>query len=170
VVVDVAPVDYDGRSEFSGYVDGLRSIDLDQLQSRQSADDQLADAVPSRTVRSFLLQNLRRNGDGQPAGWHWQMNLQLLGDQLDALSGFPQLDSPPYQGPTLWVAGADSNYIKPEYASVMRELFPQVRTIKIKNAAHWVHSEQPDVFLGVLNAFLDRTTDPRSSVSRPSPK
>ena len=47
----------------------------------------------------------------------------------------------------------------------MRELFPQVRTIKIKNAAHWVHSEQPEVFLGVLNAFLDRTADPRSSVS-----
>ncbi|HEY9294439.1 MAG TPA: alpha/beta fold hydrolase [Microlunatus sp.] len=158
-VVDIAPVDYRGKSEFDGYVAAMRSIDLDQLQSRVEADDQLRDGVPNPTVRSFLLQNLRR-GDSDHPGWHWQMNLRLLGDQLDRLTDWPDpfpigregRDS--YQGPTLWVAGADSDYIRPEYTPTMKRLFPQVRSVKIKGARHWVHSEQPDIFVQVLRRFL----------------
>ena len=159
VVVDIAPVDYHGRSEFGSYVDALRSVDLDSLSSRQAADDQLRDQVPDPVVRSFLLQNLRRGtGTGSPDGWHWQMNLQLLGDRLEVLAGFPELDAKPFQGPTLWVGGADSDYIIDAYAEPMKRLFPQVRTVKIKNAAHWVHSEQPEVFTEVLRSFLSRTS------------
>ena len=153
VVVDIAPVDYHGQSEFGSYVDALRAVDLGGLGSRQAADDQLRDQVPDPTVRSFLLQNLRR-GTADGAGWHWQMNLQLLGDQLEVLGGFPDLDAAPYEKPTLWVAGADSDYIQPAYAGTMRRLFPQVRTVKIKNARHWVHSEQPEIFIQVLRNFL----------------
>lgn len=156
VVVDIAPVDYHGQSEFRSYIDALRSVDLGTLPSRQAADDQLRDRVPDPTVRSFLLQNLRR-GTGAGAGWHWQMNLRLLADQLEVLGGFPELDTGPYQGPTLWVGGADSDYIRPEYADTMKRLFPQVHTVKIKNARHWVHSEQPQIFVEVLRNFLSRT-------------
>ena len=35
----------------------------------------LRDDVPNDTVRSFLLQNLRRDGDA----WRWQVNLEVLG-------------------------------------------------------------------------------------------
>jgi pimeloyl-ACP methyl ester carboxylesterase len=89
------------------------------------------------------------------------MNLRLLGDHLDVLSGFPELDAPPYSGPTLWVAGAQSDYIGPEAYPQMKELFPQVRSVKIKNAGHWVHSEQPEIFTDVLRTFLARADDAR---------
>lgn len=158
VVTDIAPVDYGGRGEFDQYVSAMRGLDLATLPSRQAADDQLAEGVPDPTIRSFLLQNLRRGGDSDMR-WHWQMNLQLLGDRLDVLSGFPELDAAPFDGPTLWVAGADSDYIRPEDLPTMRRLFPQVRQVKIKNAGHWVHSEQPGIFVDVLRAFLSRTAD-----------
>jgi pimeloyl-ACP methyl ester carboxylesterase len=162
VVVDIAPVDYGGRGEFDRYVDAMRAIDLTTLPSRQAADEQMADAVGDPTVRGFLLQNLRRGGGPDPdARWHWQMNLRLLGDHLDVLSGFPELDAPPYSGPTLWVAGAQSDYIGPEAYPQMKELFPQVRSVKIKNAGHWVHSEQPEIFTDVLRTFLARADDAR---------
>ncbi|QDP97039.1 alpha/beta fold hydrolase [Microlunatus elymi] len=162
-VVDIAPVDYRGKSEFDRYADAMRSVDLDQLRSRSEADDQLRSAVPDPTVRGFLLQNLRRSAGGSHhAGWHWQMNLRLLGDQLDRLTDWPDPFPgrgnvlPSYPGPTLWVAGADSDYIKPEYAPAMKGLFPRVRSIKIKSARHWVHSEQPEIFVQVLRRFLDQ--------------
>lgn len=157
VVVDIAPVDYGGRGEFSRYVEAMQALDLGTLPSRQAADEQLAEKVPDRTVRGFLLQNLRRGGDGSNTNWHWQMNLRLLGDRLEVLSGFPELDTPPYDGPTLWIAGADSDYIGQEHAAAMKKLFPQVRSVKIKNAAHWVHAEQPEIFTEVLRTFLSRT-------------
>ena len=37
----------------------------------------------------------------------------------------------------------------------MDELFPATRLVKIKNAGHWVHSEQPEVFLETMRRFLD---------------
>ncbi|SDT37984.1 alpha/beta fold hydrolase [Microlunatus soli] len=156
-VVDIAPVDYTGGSEFVPYVQGMRSVDLGTLRSRAEADQQLRATVPAQSVRSFLLQNLRRGSDDDQTGWHWQMNLQLLGDQLATLGGWPDPHAEPYPGPTLWVGGADSNYIRPEYAPAMRGLFPQLRTVKIKNARHWVHSDQPEVFTAVLKDFLSRT-------------
>jgi pimeloyl-ACP methyl ester carboxylesterase len=30
----------------------------------------------------------------------------------------------------------------------MDELFPATRLVTIKNAGHWVHSEQPEIFTG----------------------
>ena len=73
VVVDVAPADYPakgGRTEdpdeeaspFAAYIDAMRALDLDALQSRGDADEALKEAVPSTMVRSFLLQSLVREG------------------------------------------------------------------------------------------------------------
>lgn len=149
-VVDIAPVSYPGQRDFAVYIEAMRSLDLDTLPSREAADRQLAAAVPSASVRAFLLQNLRRDG----TGWRWQMNLALLGDHLDTLGGWPEPDAAPYPGPTLWIAGAESDYVRTEYEPIMRGWFPQLRTVRVKGAGHWVHSEQPDTFGQVLEKFL----------------
>lgn len=156
VVVDIAPVSYDGLSQFATYVRAMRSIDLDTLAGRGPAEEQLVDSVPDPAVRSFLLQNLRRDGQG----WRWQMNLSALGDQLDRVGGWEETarsSEPftPYEGDTLWIAGAESTYITVAHDAVMRTLFPTTRLIKVKGASHWVHSDQPDVFAGILARFLD---------------
>ena len=114
---------------------------------------QLESYVPDPGVRSFLLQNLRRDHGSHP-GWRWQMNLQLLGDHLPEMGSWPELDVPPYTGPVLWLGGADSRYIQPEYAAAMRALFPRVQLVKIKGAGHWVHSDQPQVFIATIRQFL----------------
>ena len=152
-VVDVSPVRYRSMGTFAGYVRGMRALDLNTLTDRAAADRGLQEAVPDPTVRGFLLQNLRRDGQG----WRWQMNLQLLGDHLDVLGDWPTPSAPPYPGPTLWVAGAGSDYITSDYAPAMRQLFPRVTLLTVKNAGHWVHSEQPEVFLAALKAFLARS-------------
>jgi pimeloyl-ACP methyl ester carboxylesterase len=160
-VVDVAPVAYDHLSQFEGYVAALRGLDLDALSQRGDADTAMSEAVPDATVRAFLLQNLRRDGDG----WRWQMNLDVLGDDLAVIGGWPgdQLAGvPPYDGPVLWVAGERSGYITPEYAEAMDRWFPRNRLTTVKNAGHWVHSEQPEVFVEVLRRFVDGAgADPR---------
>ena len=152
-VVDVSPVEYEAAREFEGYIRAMRALDLSTLERRGDADEALTEAVPSPTVRSFLLQNLRRTDDG----WAWQPNLEVLGRDLEALGGWPEdelADLPPYDGRTLWVAGADSGYVEDEYAQAMDRHFPRNRKVTIKDAGHWVHSEQPEVFTEVLRRFL----------------
>jgi pimeloyl-ACP methyl ester carboxylesterase len=152
-VVDVAPVAYDHLSQFEGYVAAMRALDLASLAQRGDADTAMSEAVPDPTVRAFLLQNLRRDGDG----WRWQMNLDVLGDDLAVIGGWPEdalAGLAPYDGRVLWVAGARSDYITPAYAAAMDRWFPRNRLTTVKDAGHWVHSEQQDVFVDVLRHFL----------------
>ncbi|HET8795525.1 MAG TPA: alpha/beta fold hydrolase [Arthrobacter sp.] len=150
VVVDISPVSGGSMGEFEHLLDSLASLRLEKLSRRKDADEALAEAIPQRTVRGFLLQNLRSSDDG----FRWQANLELLRDELPAIGGFPTLNADRFEHPVLWVAGQKSPYIKPEHAPVMRELFPRTAQITIKDAGHWVHSERPEVFVSVLRNFL----------------
>jgi esterase len=152
-VVDVSPVPTSEISQFAGFIEGMRSLDLSTLSDRADADRQLAASVPDPTIRSFLLQNLRRD-PGRDGRWRWQMNLELLGDQLDIMGSWTDPDADPYPGPVLWLAGERSGYVRRDHAPAMRTLFPRVQLVTIKNAGHWVHSEQPDVVVAVLRRFL----------------
>jgi pimeloyl-ACP methyl ester carboxylesterase len=166
VVVDIAPVSYPptgGRTDdpdeeaspFGAYIEAMRALDLDQLTTRDEADAALRDVIPSRMVRSFLLQSLVREGLGTDGGWRWRLNLELLDRDLGELRGFP---APPpgavFEGPVLWIAGANSTYVLDEDRPHMDALFPATRLVRIKKAGHWVHSEQPEVFLETLRRFL----------------
>jgi pimeloyl-ACP methyl ester carboxylesterase len=168
VAVDIAPVEYPlagGRTEdpheeaspFAAYIEAMQAVDLTTLAGRQQADDALRDVVPSRMVRGFLLQNLEREGT---AGWRWRLNLEVLCRDLDRLRGFPE--TPPgarYEGPVLWIAGANSHYVLDRDRERMQQLFPSTRLVRIKNAGHWVHSEQPEIFLETLKRFLASVQD-----------
>ena len=167
VVVDIAPVEYPlagGRTDdpdeeaspFAAFIAAMRAVDLDRLKTRDEAEAALRSAVPSRMVRSFLLQSLVRDGVGAGGGWRWRLNLEALDRDLRHLRGFPE--PPPgatFDGPVLWLAGENSTYVLPEDRARMEELFPRTRLVRIKNAGHWVHSEQPEVFLETLRRFLD---------------
>ncbi|MBW8750039.1 MAG: alpha/beta fold hydrolase [Propionibacteriales bacterium] len=153
-VVDVSPVGYGTGSEFAGYISAMQGLDLSTLRQRDDAEAALEAAVPNTTVRSFLLQNLRRDGDS----WRWQVNLDVLGAELDEVTAWPddQLEGvAPYEGPVLWIGGARSDYVRDEYAGAMDHWFPHNRRVTVKNAGHWVHSEQPEVFVEVLRQFTD---------------
>jgi pimeloyl-ACP methyl ester carboxylesterase len=163
VVVDISPSVYPetgGRTEdpdeeaspFAAFIAAMRAIDLDGLATREDADAALRTAVPSDMVRAFLLQSLVRDGS---TGWRWRLNLELLGRDLGVLRGFP--DPPPgavFDGPTLWIAGAQSTYVLDADRPRMEELFPRVRLVRVKHAGHWVHSEAPEVFTEAVRRFL----------------
>jgi pimeloyl-ACP methyl ester carboxylesterase len=153
-VVDVSPVAYRTGDEFAGYIQAMQGLDLAALEQRSDAEEALEAAVPNTTVRGFLLQNLRREGES----WRWQVNLDVLGEELAELTDWPEdqlSGSSPYDGPVLWVAGARSDYVREEYAEAMDRWFPNNRRVTLKNAGHWVHSEQPEVFVEVLRQFVD---------------
>ena len=153
VVVDVSPVTYHHSDEFRGYIDAMQSVDLSALDRRLEADEQLRDVVPNDSVRSFLLQNLRQD-HGE---WSWQLNLDVIRRDLAVLGEWPDdrlAGTAPYDGPVLWVAGAESRYVRDDYVEPMDRWFPSNRRVTIKGAGHWVHSEQPRVFVEVLRRFL----------------
>ena len=59
-----------------------------------------------------------------------------------------------YRGPSLFVAGGRSSYIKPEHRPVIARLFPEAEHTVIEGAGHWVHPERPAEFLDRVRPFL----------------
>jgi pimeloyl-ACP methyl ester carboxylesterase len=137
----------------------MRGLDLEDLTSRAEAELALSQAVPDPVVRGFLLQNLRRHreADRGGPGWYWQPNLEVIGERLDAITGWPAQELAgvaPYDGPVLWVRGERSDYVADEHVAAMAALFPKMRKVTVKGSGHWVHSEQPEAFASVMRAFL----------------
>lgn len=150
VIVDISPSPSDGAGEFEHLLGSLASVDLAQVQRRADAEAQLLDLIPNTTVRGFLLQNLH-SGDH---GYSWRANLDLLRSSLPVIGAFPHLDAT-FDHPVLWVAGERSDYISDADRPEMERLFPATRLVTIKGAGHWVHSEQPAIFVEALRIFLE---------------
>jgi len=148
VVVDIAPVTYSGR--LGVLLDVLLELPLGRIERRAEADEWLKGRIPDKAVRDYLLQNLVREEDG----WRWRTNLRALRDGLDLISGFPEVPGGVrYPGPTLFIHGSRSDYVKPEYLPRMRQRFPRMERMALE-AGHWVYAEQPEAFLAALEAFL----------------
>lgn len=158
-VVDISPAASHSFTEFETFLDGMLGMDLASVTSRADADELMRDAAPNPAVRGFLLQNLRREGDG----WRWLPNLEGLRRDIADIAGWPAerlAGLPPFDGPVLWLAGADSPYVREENEDAMRELFPRTRLVTVKDAGHWVHSEQPGITIAALRALVTSERGP----------
>ena len=59
-----------------------------------------------------------------------------------------------YNGPVLFLAGANSNYILPQDGLLIRQQFPNSEVKKIANAGHWCRQENPKDFNAAVKEFL----------------
>ena len=59
-----------------------------------------------------------------------------------------------FQGPTLFIGGADSDYIPVADHDLIKELFTKAEFKYIAGAGHWVHSQKPKEFLDCLLDFV----------------
>jgi pimeloyl-ACP methyl ester carboxylesterase len=147
IVADIAPVPY--SPAFRDLAAAMQALPLAPGLTRAVADARLAVAIADPGLRAFLLQNLRVGA--QPG---WRIGLAEIVSALPAIEGWNAPDGVIYPGPTLFVAGTRSDYIRPEHRPAIRALFPAARFVAVKHAGHWVHAENPAGFVGVVEAFL----------------
>jgi len=154
VVVDIAPVERE--TGFGAYIDAMAEVPLAACDSRSDVEEHLQDVVHDKMVRSFLLQNVVR----EDTGFRWRINLAALDAGMDEIADFPAPDHHQsyahnsFLGQTLFVAGANSDYIQPHHTADITRLFPKADIAHIPGAGHWLHAEAPEVFLKELTAFL----------------
>ena len=148
IVADIAPVAY-AHSQLD-YVRAMQAVDLAVIGRRSEGDAALAARVPEPAVRAFLLQSLAIGENGAA----WKLNLAALADQMPAIMDFPELGAT-FPGPTLFVTGAASDYVRPAHWPRIRALFPAAEHRAIAGAGHWLHADAPGPFLAAVSAFLD---------------
>lgn len=148
VVADIAPVAY--NHDQTQHIDAMRRLDLHGLTSRSEADRRLSATVPNPALRAFFLQSLDLKA--QPPVW--RLNLDVLEEQMPLIVGWPGTTGQ-FEGPTLFLAGALSHYVKPDYRDIIRQSFPKSHFAKLPGAGHWLHAERPREFEKAVQVFLN---------------
>lgn len=147
IVADIAPVAY--SHDQTRHITAMRALDLTGLASRAEADQRLAATVTDPALRAFFLQSLDLKST--PPGW--RINLDVLEAEMPKIIGWPQVAGR-FDGPTLFLSGALSHYVLPEYRDAIRALFPGARFAKLPGAGHWLHAEKPREFEETVRVFL----------------
>ncbi|WP_136439382.1 alpha/beta fold hydrolase [Pacificoceanicola onchidii] len=148
IVADIAPVAY-GHSQIQ-FIEAMRAVDLSRVEKRSDATEQLAASVPDKTLQSFFTQSLDLKGK------RWVLNLDVLASEMDKILSFPEVTGQ-FSGPTLFLSGAESDYVLPEHRPKIRSHFPKARFAKLPGAGHWLHAEKPRDFEASVRAFLSLT-------------
>jgi esterase len=163
VVVDIAPKNYfllNDESQYYLHKNILRAmleIDFTRIESRKQVEIFLLERIDSHEIVQFLLKNVHRNKESHR--YEWRINVQALYDNLDEIiegvnANWFDDRLPIYNYPVLFIKGAKSNYILPEDYSSIKRIYPEANIVEIPDAGHWLHAEQPKLFMDALYAFL----------------
>lgn len=147
IVVDIVPKHYPVHHD--AILDGLKSISLGTITSRQEADKLLSDQVPEPEVRQFLLKNLSRKTEG---GFEWKINLAAIDRNIEQM-GTGMIYSGKYDGPALFVKGKKSNYYGEGDEAFIRTIFPKAEFASL-DTGHWVQAENPVEFSKLVLNYL----------------
>jgi pimeloyl-ACP methyl ester carboxylesterase len=147
IVGDIAPRHYPIHHQ--RILEGLNALNLQTLQSRKEADELLAAYIPEAGIRQFLLKSLGRGAEG----FVWKINLPVITANIENVGEALEEDST-YEGPCLFLGGANSNYILPSDLPDIYAHFPNYEWVSIPDAGHWLHAEQPEAVVKAIRRFL----------------
>ena len=139
VVADIAPVAYAGQH--AGVFDALQQVVEAGCESRQAAGEVLAGLIEDPGVRGYLLMGL----ESRAGTYDWRFNLKGLLRGYVRLCAAPDFDHV-FAGQTLFLRGADSDYVCAEHESIMKQWFTESHLVSLAAAGHWLHVDQPEAF------------------------
>ena len=147
VVADIAPKAYPVHHE--QILAGLKSLDFSILKSRGDVDATLESFIPELGVRQFLMKSIYWVEKGKLG---LRFNVEAIDKSIE-LIGEATLDSQ-FEGETMFIRGANSNYISDQDFEDIKLAFPNSTLETIQGAGHWLHAEKPKEFLEKTIGFL----------------
>jgi pimeloyl-ACP methyl ester carboxylesterase len=148
IVVDISPRFYEPHHD--DILNSLKLLQSKKLKSRTEAEQILEQKIKDKGVRLFLLKNLKRETDNTLS---LKPNIDVFLKNKDEI-GKELPENLAFEGSSLFLGGENSNYIAEKDTVLIAKHFSNFRIEKIQNAGHWVHAENPRIFLEKLKSFI----------------
>jgi len=153
IVADISPVQY--PAHHTKIIEGLKAIDLSQVNKRSDADKQLAPYVDNIGVRQFLLRNLAADTEAKNNQYSFKCSLEFIANCYQQIMEGYQ-GSNKFNKPTLFIKGGDSDYIQLAHKEIINKILPSSTVKIIQGAGHWLHAEKTTAFNKIVSDFLER--------------
>jgi esterase len=162
-VADIAPKNYMKEDENQFFLHrniflAMMEMNLSGLQNRKEVEDQLSEKINDHRTVQFLLKNVTAD----PVSHHltWRLNVHALYENLEEIVegvNFQWFDNriPITAYPVVFIRGLQSPYIKDSDIQDILRIYPDAILKDIPDAGHWLHAEQPELFLkAVLESVI----------------
>ncbi len=146
IVVDMATRAY--ADAHTHLIDAMLAVDLSTLQNRSEVDKALSSAIPQAMVRQFLLMNLMKS----ESGLAWRINLAALKTSYPSLQQ-AVCENARYDQSCLFIRGEHSDYVQDADIEQIKTHFTNAQFASLPTG-HWVHAEQTQAFIKVVDNFL----------------
>lgn len=146
-VMDMAPVAY-SEARHDEVFAALEMVEKHQPTTRSQAMALLAEHITLEGVRQFLGKSLVNN-EGYLS---WRFNLAALKANYWNILGWQPVT--PCELPTLFLKGADSDYLTAEHQSAVQAQYPRAKAHVIAGTGHWLHAEKPQAVIRAIRRFL----------------
>lgn len=149
IIADISPKEYTPHHEpifqalqsTNPAIANTRDEVLNVLESKLGQD---------KVMIPFLMKNLRREKSG---GYSWRFNIEVLSNALSGITKRISLSKNTI--PTLLIYGALSEYVRSEDLAELEELYLQFENVCLENSGHWLHAQEPELFLESTTEFLN---------------
>ncbi len=156
IVVDISPVKYNSENlnKFDNnfhkqILIALNDKQILKAESRKIANEICYTYLKNKPITEFLLKNLKRTNNQ----FQWKLNVDAITNNIEKILESVNFENPVVGFPCLFIKGERSNYITTNDIRLISKLFPTSEIITIKNATHWVHTDQPEIFLQTVINF-----------------
>lgn len=147
IVVDISPKLY--HPHHDDILSCLKTLKDSRLDSRSEAEDILKEKIKDQGVRLFLLKNLKRESDNTLS---LKPNVDVfISNRYEIGRALPEHFR--FDGPTLFIKGENSSYIRSKDIKLIQEHFPEAKIKSVSKAGHWLHAENPKEFLDIIYNF-----------------
>jgi len=117
IIADIAPVHY--THSHAHFIDAMQDMDLSKIKKRSDVGEALSQSVEEPALRAFFAQSIEITSEGAS----WMLNLEVLKSSMEDILSFPNV-SGSYGEKTLFVGGAESDYIDDHGREAITPLFP----------------------------------------------
>jgi len=149
IVADIGPKYYPPHHQ--QILEALNAVDFSTQPERNEVEEVLKSYINDFGVRQFLMKSLYWKSPGQ---LDFRFNVPVFIKEIDEI-GVALNRNNRFEGDTLFIRGANSNYILDDDWFDIQNYFPNSKLETISNAGHWLHAEQPEEFYSIVFNFIN---------------
>ena len=150
IVADIGPKYY--APHHQDILAGLNAVDFSTKPDRAEVEETLYPFIPDFDTRQFLMKNLYWI---EPKQLAFRFNLPIFNKTIETI-GEALPEGNHFDKPTLFIRGGNSKYILDSDMSEIQKHFPNFTMATIPNVGHWLHAENPKLFLEETARFLKK--------------
>jgi esterase len=148
IIADIGPKFYPQHHQ--SILAGLNAVNFSAKPSRSEVEGILSEYITDFGTRQFLMKSLYWQEPGQLA---FRFNLSVFTRKMDEI-GVSLPETAVFQKPALFIRGGNSDYILDSDFENIKKHFPDSKIETIPNVGHWLHAENPKMFLEMAISFL----------------